>query len=82
MKPSSHAKQRCMSLVAIVIFVVMISTIMSCSTPSIGIEVPQLIQQRIYDTENTYMIKVQYLVWDDITMGYRWEYYTDYRYEL
>ena len=55
---------------------------MSCSTPSIGIEVPQLIQQRIYDTENTYMIKVQYLVWDDITMGYRWEYYTDYRYEL
>jgi len=53
---------------------------MSCSNVETALEIPQHIRQRIMETENTYIIDVKYLVWNDITESYEWEYYSDYNY--
>ena len=53
-----------------------------CSSVRTALEIPQHIQQRILDTENTYIVDVKYLVWNDITESYEWEYYSDYNYTL
>jgi len=53
-----------------------------CSNVRTALEIPQHIQQRILDTENTYIVDVKYLVWNDITESYEWEYYSDYNYTL
>jgi len=67
------------SALAIILFMcLMCSVFMSCSNIETALEIPQHIQQRILETENTYMIDVKYLVWNDMLEGYEWEYYSDY----
>ena len=70
------------SAVAIILFTLLIFSVMSCSNVETALEIPQHIQQRILDTENTYIVDVKYLVWNDITESYEWEYYSDYNYTL
>ena len=71
------------SAIAIILFMcLMYSVFISCSNVETALEIPQHIQQRILDTENTYIVDVKYLVWNDITESYEWEYYSDYNYTL
>ena len=70
------------SAIAIILFTLLICSVMSCSNVESALEIPQHIQQRILDTENTYIVDVKYLVWNDITESYEWEYYSDYNYTL
>jgi len=70
------------SAIAIILFTLLICSVMSCSNMVTALEIPQHIQQRILDTENTYIVDVKYLVWNDITESYEWEYYSDYNYTL
>ena len=59
-----------------------IFSVMSCSNLETAIEIPQHIQQRILETENTYIVDVKYLVWNDMLESYEWEHYSDFNYEL
>ena len=70
------------SLVAIIIFILLVCSIMSCSAYSTAIEIPHHIQERIQNTEDTYILDVKYLVWNDFTQSYVWEYYSDYHHGL
>ena len=70
------------SAIAIILFTLLIFSVMSCSNVETALEIPQHIQQRILETENTYIIDVKYLVWNDILESYEWEYYSDYNYTL
>ena len=70
------------SAIAIILFTLLIFSVMSCSNVETAIEIPQHIQQRILETENTYMVDVKYLVWNDMLESYEWEHYSDFNYEL
>ena len=70
------------SAIAIILFTLLIFSVMSCSTVGTALEIPQHIQQRIMETENTYVIDVKYLVWNDMLESYEWEHYSDFNYEL
>ena len=70
------------SAIAIILFTLLIFSVMSCSNVETALEIPQHIQQRILETENTYVIDVKYLVWNDIVNEYEWEHYSDFNYEL
>ena len=70
------------SAIAIILFTLLIYSVMSCSNVETPLEIPQHIQQRIMETENTYVIDVKYLVWNDMLESYEWEHYSDFNYEL
>ena len=70
------------SAIAIILFTLLIFSVMSCSNVETALEIPQHIQQRILETENTYIVDVKYLVWNDMLESYEWEYYSDYNYTL
>ena len=70
------------AFISVIILVVLISMTVSCSNVVTAIEIPQHIQQRILETENTYMVDVKYLVWNDMLESYEWEYYSDFNYDL
>ena len=70
------------SAIAIILFTLLIFSVMSCSTVGTALEIPHHIQQRIMETENTYVVDVKYLVWNDVTENYMWEYYSAYNYDL
>ena len=70
------------SSIAIILFTLLIFSVMSCSNIETALEIPQHIRQRIMETENTYVIDVKYLVWNDIVNEYEWEYYSDFNYDL
>ena len=80
--PKDENMKRLVSLLGITVFVLMLCLAMSCSNVTTALEIPQHIQQRILETENTYIIDVKYLVWNDILESYEWEYYSDYNYTL
>jgi hypothetical protein len=70
------------SAIAIILFTLLISSVMSCSNVETALDIPQHIRERILETENTYIVDVRYLVWNDITESYEWEHYYDYNYTL
>jgi len=70
------------SAIAIILFTLLIFSVMSCSNVTTALEIPQHIQQRIMETENTYVIDVKYLVWNDMLESYEWEHYSNFNYEL
>ena len=70
------------SAIAIILFTLLIFSVMSCSNVETALEIPQHIQQRILETENTYIVDVKYLVWNDMLESYEWEHYSDFNYEL
>ena len=70
------------SAIAIILFTLLIFSVMSCSNVETALEIPQHIQQRILETENTYIVNVKYLVWNDMLESYEWEHYSDFNYEL
>ena len=70
------------SAIAIILFTLLIFSVMSCSNVETSLDIPQHIRERILETENTYIVDVRYLVWNDITESYEWEYYSDYNYTL
>ena len=70
------------SAIAIILFTLLIFSVMSCSNVETALEIPQHIQQRILETENTYIVNVKYLVWNDMLETYEWEHYSDFNYEL
>ena len=75
--------KRLVSLLGIIVFVLLVCVATTgCSNMVTALEIPQHIQQRIMETENTYIIDVKYLVWNDITESYEWEHYSDYNYTL
>tara|TARA_R110002153_G_scaffold36474_4_gene107841 strand:+ start:152 stop:403 length:252 start_codon:yes stop_codon:yes gene_type:complete len=80
--PKDENMKRLVSLLGITVFVLMLCLAMSCSNVTTALEIPQHIQQRIMETENTYVIDVKYLVWNDIVNEYEWEYYSDFNYDL
>jgi hypothetical protein len=75
-------KERKYAFISVVILMVLLAMSASCSNVVTALEIPQHIQQRILDTENTYVIDVKYLVWNDVVDEYEWEYYSDFNYEL
>ena len=75
-------KESIFAFISIVIVIILICSVMSCSSIETALEIPQHIRERIMETENTYIIDVKYLVWNDITESYEWEYYSDYNYAL
>ena len=75
-------KERKYAFISIVVLMVLLCLSTGCSNVESALEIPQHIQQRILDTENTYIVDVKYLVWNDITESYEWEYYSDYNYTL
>lgn len=75
-------KERKYSFISLVILIILMSLTIGCSNVETALEIPQHIQQRILDTENTYIVDVRYLVWNDITESYEWEHYSDYNYTL
>ena len=75
-------KESIFAFISIVIVIILICSVMSCSNIETALEIPQHIRERIMETENTYIIDVKYLVWNDITESYEWEYYSDYNYAL
>ena len=75
-------KESFYAFISVIILVVLISMTVSCSNVVTAIEIPQHIQQRILETENTYMVDVKYLVWNDMLESYEWEHYSDFNYEL
>ena len=70
------------SAIAIILFTLLIFSVMSCSNVETSLDIPQHIRERILETENTYIVDVRYLVWNDITESYEWEHYSDYNYTL
>ena len=66
------------TVLSIITFILMMCLIMSCSNVETALEIPQHIRQRIMETENTYIVDVKYLVWNDMLESYEWEYYSDY----
>ena len=70
------------SAVAIILFTLLIFSVMSCSNVETALDIPQHIRERILETENTYIVDVRYLVWNDVTESYEWEHYSDYNYTL
>ena len=75
-------KESIFAFISVIIVMILICSVMSCSNVETALEIPQHIRQRIMETENTYIIDVKYLVWNDITESYEWEYYSDYHYGL
>ena len=75
-------KERKYSFISLVILIILMSLTIGCSNVETALEIPQHIQQRILETENTYIVDVRYLVWNDITESYEWEHYSDYNYTL
>ena len=70
------------AFISVIILVVLISMTVSCSNVETALDIPQHIRERILETENTYIVDVRYLVWNDITESYEWEHYSDYNYTL
>tara|TARA_R110000823_G_scaffold248699_1_gene372273 strand:+ start:197 stop:493 length:297 start_codon:yes stop_codon:yes gene_type:complete len=65
------------TVLSILTLILMMCLMLSCSAVETALEIPQHIQQRIMETENTYKIDIQYLVWNDLIQSYEWEYYSD-----
>ena len=68
--------RKMISGISILTFILFLNFLTSCSTYKLAIEIPNHVHQRILDTENTYMLNVQYLVWNEMTQQYEWEYFT------
>ena len=75
-------KESLMAFISVAILMVLLVMSTSCSNVTTALEIPQHIQQRIMETENTYVIDVKYLVWNDMLESYEWEHYSDFNYEL
>jgi hypothetical protein len=75
-------KESFYAFISIIVLMALISMTVSCSNVTTALEIPQHIQQRILETENTYMVDVKYLVWNDMLESYEWEYYSDFNYDL
>jgi hypothetical protein len=69
--------RKLISGITISIFILFLNFLMSCSSYDFAVQIPHHIHQRILETENTYMVNVQYLVWNEMTQQYEWEYFTD-----
>ena len=68
--------RKLISGITISIFILFLNFLMSCSSYDLAVQIPNHIHQRILETENTYMVNVQYLVWNEMTQQYEWEYFT------
>jgi hypothetical protein len=75
-------KESFYAFISIIVLMALISMTVSCSNVTTALEIPQHIQQRILETENTYMVDVKYLVWNDMLESYEWEHYSNFNYEL
>jgi hypothetical protein len=75
-------KERKYAFISIIVLTVLLVMSVSCSNVTTALEIPQHIQQRILETENTYIVNVKYLVWNDMLESYEWEHYSDFNYEL
>ena len=79
---ANHRKAKKYSFISIILVIILMCMTISCSNVTTALEIPQHIQQRILETENTYIIDVKYLVWNDMLESYEWEYYSDYNVSL
>tara|TARA_R100000742_G_C4247216_1_gene65958 strand:+ start:188 stop:448 length:261 start_codon:yes stop_codon:yes gene_type:complete len=74
---TTELTRKIISGISILVFILFLNFLLSCSSYKLAIEIPQHIVQRINSTEDTYMVSIQYLVWNDVTQEYEWEYYHD-----